>query len=79
MDDLVKRLRRMDGDSMSIKTLDEAAAHIEALEARVAAADKLADQAQMVKDSRYDPNIGIELNFLEEALAAYQATKDQSE
>lgn len=31
-DDLVKRLRGIDGDSMSIKTLDEAAARIEALE-----------------------------------------------
>lgn len=43
MSDLVKRLRRMDGDSMSIKTLEEAAARIEQLEARVAAADALAD------------------------------------
>ena len=43
MDDLVKRLRRMDGDSMSIKTLDEAADRIEALDARIARADALAD------------------------------------
>ena len=76
MDDLVKRLRRMDGDSMSIKTLDEAADRIEALEAQVRAADALAEQVQRVKDFRYDPNIGIELNRLEEALTAYRATKE---
>jgi len=48
-DDLVKRLRGMDGDSMSIKTLDEAADRIEALtveleffeEEWVSAVDKL--------------------------------------
>jgi hypothetical protein len=35
-EELVKRLRGMDGDSMSIKTLDEAADRIEALEAKLA-------------------------------------------
>ena len=42
MDDLVKRLRRMDGDSMSIKTLDEAADRIEALEAALRDANEFA-------------------------------------
>lgn len=49
---------------------------IEELEAQVRAADALAGQAQRVKDFRYDPNIGIELNLLETALAAYRATKE---
>lgn len=38
-DDMVERLLAMDGDSMSIKTLDEAAAHIAALRATVAEAN----------------------------------------
>jgi hypothetical protein len=37
-EELVKRLRDMDGDSMSIKTLDEAADRIEALTAKLAKA-----------------------------------------
>jgi hypothetical protein len=37
-EELVKRLRDMDGDSMSIKTLDEAADRIEELEAKLAKA-----------------------------------------
>ena len=52
---------------------------IEALEAQVRAADALAEQVQRVKDFRYDPNIGIELNRLEEALTAYRATKEGGE
>lgn len=81
-DDLVKQLRDDQPvtqdmvSTMQCALQDAAADCIEALEARVAAADKLADQAQMVKDFRYDPNIGVQLNFLEVALAAYQATKE---
>ena len=48
----------------------------EAIEAQVRAADALAEQVQRVKDFRYDPNIGIELNRLEESLTAYRATKE---
>jgi hypothetical protein len=40
-DDLVKRLLAMDGDSMSIKTIDEAADRIEELEAKLANAINL--------------------------------------
>ena len=72
MDDLVKRLRRMDGDRMSIKTLDEAAARIEALEACVAAADKLADAAGELSLSKY----GLKAARVRTALAAYEATKE---
>jgi len=35
-DDLVKRLRTMDGDRMSIKTIDEAADRVEELQAKLA-------------------------------------------
>ncbi len=52
---------------------------IEALERQVKAADALAEQVQRVKDFRYDPNIGIELNRLEEALTACRATKEGGE
>lgn len=81
MGDLVKRLRDCEFMGMPDARLDystahEAAARIEALEAQVRAADALAEQVQRVKDFRYDPNIGIELNRLEEALAAYRATKE---
>jgi transcription elongation GreA/GreB family factor len=38
--DLVKRLRGMDGDSMSIKTLDEAADRIKELEAMLESAEQ---------------------------------------
>ena len=57
----------------------EAADRIEALESQVRAADALAEQVQRVKDFRYDPNIGIELNRLEDALTAYRATKEGGE
>ena len=81
MDDLVKRLRDCEFMGMPDARLDYSTAHeaadrIEALEAQVRAADALAEQVQRVKDFRYDPNIGIELNRLEEALAAYRATKE---
>ena len=84
MDDLVKRLRSVPpcngcgeypgGDIAQI--MDIAADRIAALEAQVRAADALAEQVQRVKDFRYDPNIGIELNRLEESLTAYRATKE---
>lgn len=51
-------------------------AHIKTLEAQVKAADALAKQVQRVKDFRYDPNIGIELNLLETSLAAYCDVKE---
>ena len=81
-DDLVKRLREPRDLFASItitrwwKERLEAAARIEALERQVKAADALAEQVQRVKDFRYDPNIGIELNRLEEALTACRATKE---
>ena len=85
MDDLVKRLREQ-RDLFAQPTITrwwkerlEAADRIEALEAQVRAADALAEQVQRVKDFRYDPNIGIELNRLEEALTAYRATKEGGE
>ena len=89
MDDLVKRLRRMDGDSMSIQTLDEAADRIEALEARVAAADALAVilAEAMHEHDTADYGYGEEnpwtmkewfTNEDRAALAAHQATKEQS-
>ena len=65
-----------DGSYYLESLLGEAADRIEALESQVRAADALAEQVQRVKDFRYDPNIGIELNRLEEALAAYRATKE---
>jgi len=71
MDDLVKRLR-----ANGLDECDEAIDRIEALEARIAKADALAEQVQRVKDFRYDPNIGIELNHLEESLAAYREGSD---
>ena len=80
MDDLVKRLRGYGGNRLwphgPACDCTQAAARIEALEAQVRAADALAKQVQRVKDFRYDPNIGIELNRLEEALTAYRATKE---
>lgn len=80
MDDLVKRLRGYGGNRLwphgPACDCTQAAARIEALEAQVRAADALAEQVQRVKDFRYDPNIGIELNRLEEALTAYRATKE---
>jgi hypothetical protein len=47
--DLVKRLRGMDGDSMSIKTLDEAADRIEELEAKLA---KAVEALEVFSDDR---------------------------
>ena len=83
MDDLVKRLRGYGGNRLwphgPACDCTQAAARIEALEAQVRAADALAEQVQRVKDFRYDPNIGIELNRLEEALTAYRATKEGGE
>jgi hypothetical protein len=46
--ELVKRLRGMDGDSMSIKTLDEAALRIEALTAELA---KAVEAKQLASDA----------------------------
>lgn len=46
--------------------IEQLAATNEELEAKLA---KAVGQMQRVKDYRYDPNIGIELNRLEEALA----------
>jgi hypothetical protein len=40
------------------------------------AAGELAAQVKRVKDFRYDPNIGIELNRLEEALTAFHAAME---
>ena len=71
MDNLKKRLR-----ANGLDECDEAIDRIEALEARIAKADALAGQVQRVKDFRYDPNIGIELNRLEESLAAYREGSD---
>jgi phage shock protein A len=51
-------------------------AEVLALRKRIAKADALAGQVQRVKDFRYDPNIGIELNRLEESLAAYREGSD---
>ena len=45
-EELVKRLRGMDGDSMSIKTLDEAADRIEALTEQLEAARADAKEAE---------------------------------
>jgi len=78
MDDLVKRLRRMDGDSMSIKTLDEAADRIEALERQVKAADALADaHLDIVETTEGLTGIVIQecRQISRKALAAYRATK----
>ena len=80
MDDLVKRLRRMDGDSMSIKTLDEAADRIEALEAQVRASDALAELLDLPDQSdglsgRYH----YDWHKVDTALAAYRATKEGGE
>ena len=47
---------------------------IEELEAKLA---KAVGQMQRVKDYRYDPNIGIELNRLEEALAELKGGKGE--
>jgi hypothetical protein len=47
-EELVKRLRGMDGDSMSIKTLDEAADSIEALTAELA---KAVEAKQLASDA----------------------------
>ena len=81
MDDLKHRLHdasfiAFDDGGNDYTTAQDALSAIEALEAQVRAADALAEQVQRVKDFRYDPNIGIELNRLEEALAAYRATKE---
>ena len=88
MDDLVKRLRRMDGDSMSIKTLDEAADRIEALERQVKAADALAERLQEAVDElRYlipgyagaavaDSQVEEDVSQYVSSLAAYRATKE---
>jgi hypothetical protein len=46
--ELVERLRGMDGDSMSIKTLDEAALRIEALTAELA---KAVEAKQLASDA----------------------------
>jgi hypothetical protein len=43
------------------------------------AAGELADQVQRVKDFRYDPRIGIELNLLEESLARFRAIAEGKE
>ena len=81
MDDLKHRLRdasfiAFDDGGNDYTTAQDALSAIEALESQVRAADALAEQVQRVKDFRYDPNIGIELNRLEEALTAYRATKE---
>ena len=81
MDELKHRLRdasfiAFDDGGNDYTTAQDALSAIEALESQVRAADALAEQVQRVKDFRYDPNIGIELNRLEEALAAYRATKE---
>ena len=77
MDDLVKRLRDRRVCSLAQNSCrndwacDEAADRIEALEARVAAADKLAEvlrNTQLYLGDHAIPN----------ALAAYEATKEKS-
>jgi hypothetical protein len=50
-EELVKRLRGMDGDSMSIKTLDEAADLIEALTAKLAKAMSRAKRVTSFEDT----------------------------
>lgn len=81
MTDIVEMLESVEFMGMPDGVLDytsasEAAAEITRLREKVAKADALAEQVQRVKDFRYDPNIGIELNRLEEALTAYRATKE---
>jgi hypothetical protein len=69
MGDLIERLR-----ANALDECDEAIDRIEALEARVAAADKLAEACESAFD-------GIDATGPQEfylALAAYQATKEQS-
>ena len=86
MDDLVKRLRRMDGDSMSIKTLDEAADRIEAFEAQLAKADALADEMErLIRRTPFVPapsgislTIGLDqIAGQKEALTAYRAAREK--
>lgn len=89
MDDLVKRLRvfvqglcssMWQSRDQSIKLMDEAAARIEALDARVAAADKLAEAVDN-HSNMVCQDFGLQLELgrkVDEALAAYEATKEQS-
>ena len=57
--------------------LDEDLEHLAPEMARaLIAAGELAAQVKRVKDFRYDPNIGIELNILEEALDAFRAAME---
>lgn len=75
MTDIVKRLAENSKRAESpidALAMDDAKAEITRLRAKVAKADALAEQVQRVKDFRYDPNTGIELNRLEEELAAYR-------
>jgi hypothetical protein len=73
-DDLVKQLRDDSGDWLT----DLAADRIEALEARVAAADKLAEAVDN-HSNMVCQDFGLQLELgrkVDEALAAYQATKE---
>jgi hypothetical protein len=69
MDDLIERLR-----ANALDECDEAIDRIEALEARVAAADALAEAAGELSLSKY----GLKACRVRTALATYQATKDRN-
>ena len=70
---LADRIEELEADlrKMALDYLAAEGQAAEAYQAQLAAEAKLAKavgQMQRVKDYRYDPNIGIELNRLEEAL-----------
>ena len=58
-EELVKRLRGMDGDSMSIKTLDEAADRIEALTAELAKAVEAMEFWLQAQEPDFDAAIDL--------------------
>jgi hypothetical protein len=73
-EELVKRLRGMDGDSMSIKTLDEAADSIEALTEQLEAARADAKEAEAYAEE-LDAKLGQAMWLLTEAAVQLEEGK----
>ena len=73
--ELEAKLKNMAMDNIAADFSSEVSAdRIRELEAKLA---KAVAQMQRVKDFRYDPSIGIELNFLEKTLAELTGGKNE--